>query len=372
MNADPQPAGRTPDELKHATDFAGNCTVDPRLAAVVPGFDAPFLQAGLAGYSDGAMRLIARRHGCPYCVTEALLDRILISGGKGRRRENPDLLAETCGTGDIDENRAAGLDDHPIAGQIMGTEPAEMAKGAAMLVDMGYDGVDVNLACPVKKIRKRRRGGHFLQAPEEACAILSAVRAAVPDSLPCTVKLRRAFDDSSSMAVAFDRIFNHAYDIGFAWATVHARTVEQKYVGPSRWPFLSELVERYDDRVILGSGDVWQVEDIFLMLKNTGVHAVSVARGCIGNPWIFQQARDMLAGQSPRTPTMGEQKEALRSHYDFAATLHGEMTASRAMRKFGIRFSAHHPRHETVRKAFIQASTSDQWHAVLETHYATA
>jgi tRNA-dihydrouridine synthase len=372
MNADPQPTGRTQDELKQAMDFAMGYSVDPRLAAIVPGFDAPFLQAGLAGYSDGAMRLIARRHGCPYCVTEALLDRILISGGKGRRRENPDLLAEECGTGDIDENRAAGLDDHPIAGQIMGTEPAEMARGAGMLVDMGYDGIDVNLACPVKKIRKRRRGGHFLQAPDEACAILSAVRQAVPDTMPCTLKMRRAFDDSSSMAAAFDRIFNHAYDIGFAWATVHARTVEQKYVGPSQWPFLTDLVERYDDRVILGSGDVWQAEDIFLMLKHTGVHAVSVARGCIGNPWIFQQARSMLLGESPRTPTLDEQREALRSHYDFAATLHGERTASRAMRKFGIRFSTHHPQCETVRKAFIQVSTSDQWHEVLATHYATA
>ena len=74
--------------------IARQVRLDPRVTALVPGFDAPFFQAGLAGYSDGAMRLIARRHGCPFCITEALLDRTLMSGGKGRRKENPDLLEQ--------------------------------------------------------------------------------------------------------------------------------------------------------------------------------------------------------------------------------------------------------------------------------------
>ena len=132
----------------------GERGVDPRIARLVPGFDAPFFQAGLAGYSDGPMRLVARRHGCPFCVTEALLDRTLINGGKGRRKEDPDLLACECGTGDLEENRAAELEDHPIAGQVMGTLPHEMAEGARILAAMGYEVVDVNMACPVKKIRK--------------------------------------------------------------------------------------------------------------------------------------------------------------------------------------------------------------------------
>src|SRR5688572_28247473 len=134
------------------TQIARRWRTDPRIAAIVPGFDAPFFQAGLAGYSDGAMRLIARRHGCPYCITEALLDRTLICGGKGRRKEDPDLLESECGLGDPEENRVAGLHDHPIAGQIMGINPDEMAKAAVVLVEMNYDVIDVNLACPVKKM----------------------------------------------------------------------------------------------------------------------------------------------------------------------------------------------------------------------------
>ena len=138
-----------------------------RIGKVV--LNAPFFQAGLAGYSDAAMRLVARRHGCPYCVTEAMLDQFLINGGRGLR------------AAELDDN------DHPIAGQLMGSHPRQIAQGARILVALGYDVIDVNLACPVKKIKKKCRGGHLLSAPEEAIAILDAVRAAAP-GLPVIVE----------------------------------------------------------------------------------------------------------------------------------------------------------------------------------------
>jgi nifR3 family TIM-barrel protein len=350
-------------------EIARATRVDPRITAIVPGFDAPFFQAGLAGYSDAPMRLIARRHGCPFCVTEALLDRILISGGKGRTREDPDLIAETCGTGDIEDNRAAGLDDHPIAGQIMGTQPDEMAHGATILAGFGYEVIDVNMACPVKKVKKRNRGGHFLTAPEEAIPVLRAVRDAVPREIPTTVKLRRAWDDTSAMARNFEVIFDAAYELGYAWATVHCRTVQQRYEGPGRWEFLTDLVRRRPDRLIFGSGDVWRAEDVFAMREITGVHAVSVARGCIGNPWIFRQARQLMAGEEPAAPSLDEQRDVLLAHFDLAVRLHGERHASRLMRKFGIKFAAHHPGAASVKAAFIACHTVSDWKAVIAAHY---
>jgi tRNA-dihydrouridine synthase B len=359
-------AGRTAAAIAREHGERG---VDPRIARLVPGFDAPFFQAGLAGYSDGPMRLVARRHGCPFCVTEALLDRTLVNGGKGRRKEDPDLLACECGTGDLEENRAAGLEDHPIAGQVMGTLPHEMAEGARILAAMGYEVVDVNMACPVKKIRKASRGGHFLTVPDEAIRVLRVVRDAVPESIPCTVKLRRSYDDTPEMARNFDRVIDAAFDLGYAWATVHGRTVVQRYLGPSRWEILAEIVRRRPDRLVFGSGDVWTAEDIFLMLEHTGVAAVSVARGCIGNPWIFRQARDLMAGLPPRRPELVEQRDALLEHFRLAVVLHGERVASRLMRKFGIRFAAHHPDGDSVRKAFIACSSVEDWHAVLAGHY---
>ena len=105
----------------------------------------PICQAGLAGYSDRAMRLVARRRGCPYAVTEALLDVILCNGGQGLKNS-------------IDIND----EDHPIAGQIIGSEPETMARAARILADAGYDVIDLNFACPVKKIKNKARGGHML------------------------------------------------------------------------------------------------------------------------------------------------------------------------------------------------------------------
>ncbi len=256
--------------------------------------DVPFYQAGLAGYSDAAMRLVARRHGCPYCVTEAMLDQFLIAGGKGLK--------------------AAELDaaDHPIAGQLMGSHPRDIAAGAKVLLGLGYDVIDINLACPVKKIRKKCRGGHLLSAPDEAIAILDAVRQAVGDAAPCTVKLRRGSDDSPEAEANFFRIFEAVIELGYAGATVHGRTVQQKYLGPSRWSFLRNLTRRYGGAAgfsIFGSGDIFSARDIAAMLEQTGVAAVSVARGCIGNPWIFEQARAMLTDYVPEAPATSRERE---------------------------------------------------------------
>jgi len=365
---------------KSSTPAAPSSAAPASAPATCTRIDAPFYQAGLAGYSDAAMRLIARRHGCPYCVTEAMLDQFLIHGGKGLE--------------------AAELDeaDHPIAGQLMGSHPQDIAQGAKILVSLGYDAIDVNLACPVKKIKKKCRGGHLLSVPDEAIAILDAVKQAVGDDRPCTVKLRRGRDDSPEAAGDFYAIFEAAIELGFSGATVHGRTVEQKYVGPSRWPFLRDLAERYrlgrfarpltrphtttrpadndDDPthadtpfVLGGSGDVFSLDDIFAMLEQTGVDWVSVARGCIGNPWIFRQARDVIAGRTPEPPTIDDQRDVLEQHFKLSLKIHGEKRASRMMRKFGIKFSTHHPDSQAVKNAFIAVQSLDDWRAVLDDFY---
>lgn len=430
----PAPAiapGRDAYSTAHAAEFAatryGGPLIDPRISALVPGFDAPFFQAGLAGYSDAAMRLIARQHGCPFCVTESLLDRTLLAGGRGFAKAD---------LGELHDNVPGGADDHPLAGQIMGSDPREMAAAALKMIEQrargdstyralaytdgqlpkthlrlpggeqlrpdaapplpaafaerplapaphsptaslpgrSFEVVDVNLACPVKKIKSKARGGHWLTDPAGAIAILEAVRAAVPADIPCTVKLRRAFDDTPEMAANFEKIFAAAYRIGYAWTTVHARTVVQKYVGPSRWTFLRDLVAQHPEKIIFGSGDVWDVHDITGMIRYTGVHAVSVARGCIGNPWIFRQARDLLAGRPPRPPTVSEQRRVLDAHYQLllrvnAGARDADDLSSRQIRKFGVRFSTHHPQCEEVRQRVIAVRSEADWLRVLADHY---
>ena len=385
-------------------------------ASLVGGFDAPFFQAGLAGYSDAAMRIVARRHGCPMCVTEALLDRTLLAGGRGFAKAD---------LGEIENNVPGGAEDRPLVGQIMGSQPAEMAAAAVKMVEQGrrqnreyremalgrsarradegrigdsektstrsvdlhgrtdlpavdlsFAGIDVNLACPVKKISRKARGGHWLAEPDGAIAILQGVRDAVPDEIPVSVKLRRSFDDSPQMGKNFQRIADAAFAMGCAWITVHGRTVAQKYVGPSRWDLLRAIVRANPGRPIFGSGDLWSAGDLFRMLAYTGVAAVGVARGCIGNPWIFRQAREMMAGRQPTTPTIAEQREVLMQHFELALAVNAGMRqveyhTAKAMRKFGIRFSAHHPESERVRRRMIAVENLEDWRGVLDDFYSS-
>lgn len=379
----PGPAVAPGAELIDAAAAARRVAVDPRLPALVPGFDAPFFQAGLAGYSDAAMRIIARRHGCPYCVTEALLDRTLLAGGRGFAKAD---------LGELEDNIPGGAEDQPLAGQIMGSDPGEMADAAVKMIaqprraalrarvgaaatgedsriELRFAAIDVNLACPVKKIKAKARGGHWLREPDGAIEILRAVRRALPEDVPTTVKLRRGSDDSPEAERNFFRIYDAAHDLGYAWATVHGRTVEQKYVGPSRWTFLRDLVRRNPGRIVFGSGDVWDAGDIFRMIEYTGVRAVAVARGCIGNPWIFRQARAMMAGRPPSPPALDEQRRVLMEHFELSAAVNGERRASMLMRKFAVRFAAHHPRADEARVAFIRAEGRAEWLGLIERLY---
>src|SRR4051812_46614254 len=319
-------------------------------------FDAPFCQAGLAGYSDRAMRTVARRRGCPYAVTEALLDVILLSGGQGLKK-SIDIADE----------------DHPVAGQIIGSEPEQMARAAAIMAEHGYDVVDLNFACPVKMIKNKARGGHMLMDVPRAAAILRAARDAVPASVPMTVSLRRAFQDTAGSEDEFYQVLETVWATGYAAVRVHARTVEQKYLGRSLWPFLKRLKAEYPERTILGSGDVFTAQDAVRMLTETGVDMVWIARGAIGNPWIFQHARQLLADPEAvlNPPIIHEQREALEEHFAIAMQIHGEQLAGRRMRKMGIKYSRFHPEAAAVKRGFIDVQSLRDWTKVLDQWYAS-
>lgn len=302
------------------------------------------------------MRLVARRRGCPYAVTEALLDVIMLNGGEGLRKS-------------IDINE----EDHPVAGQIIGSDPTQMARAAVILANAGYDVVDVNLACPVKKIRNKARGGHLLSDAQTAIAIVRSVREAVPASVPVTVKLRRGYDESAEATEAFWLILEAVFACGIAAAAVHARTVEQKYAGVAHWPFLKEVKQRYPDQVILGSGDVFDAPSVVRMLRETGVDGIWIARGAIGNPWIFADALRLLKGEDEsvlRPPGVLLQREALAEHFMEAMRVHGEQLAGRRMRKMGIRYARFHPQTDDVKKAFIEVVSLRDWQRVLDQWYA--
>jgi nifR3 family TIM-barrel protein len=318
----------------------------------------PVVQAALSGYSDCPMRLLARRHGASYSLCEVMLDQFLVTM-KDNRNRNRHFLHIT------DEER-------PVGGQLMGAEPEQFARGAQKLVQAGFDVIDINFGCPVKKVLGRCRGGFHLSQPEVALEIVQRTRESVPAEIPVTVKMRRGIDDTSEARDKFFKIFDGAFAAGVAAITVHGRTVMQRYIGPSRWQFLTE-VKRHagPNRIILGSGDLFSPQDCLEMMRQTGVDGVTVARGAIGNPWIFEQCRALAAGLAlPAPPTLLAQREVMLEHFRLTETLYGSERAGSHMRKFGIKYAALHPQHLVVREAFTKTKNIDDWKAVLAQWYS--
>ena len=123
--------------------------------------------------------------------------------------------------------------------------------------------------------------------------------------------------------------------------------------------------------MILGSGDLFTAHDCLRMLAETGVDGVTVARGAIGYPWIFRDARALAAGKPlPAPPSLHEQRDVIREHYRIAEEIYGAGTCCRQMRKFGIRYSELHPEAVRVRDAFVRVKQPAEWQAVLDTWYA--
>lgn len=316
----------------------------------------PVVQAALSGYSDWPMRVIARRLGAPYTICEVMLDEFLVNL-KERKRTSHFLHISD--------------EEHPVGGQLMGAEPEQFALGALKLVEAGFDVIDINFGCPVKKVLGRCRGGFHLGQPEVALEIIRQTRENVPAEIPVTVKMRRGIDDTIESCDKFFEILDGAFDIGVAAITVHGRTVTQRYVGPSKWEFLKSLKQHVGDKVILGSGDLFTAQDCLDMIEETGVDGVTVARGSIGNPWIFSQARALAEGRPlPDPPSLLEQREVMREHYVLAESLYGESRVGPLMRKFGIKYSILHPDHEAVRALFVRIRTRSEWESVLDKFYS--
>ncbi len=315
----------------------------------------PIVQAALSGYSDWPMRVIAKRLGAPYTVCEVMLDQFLVSLKERKRTSHFLHISE---------------EEYPVGGQLMGAEPEQFAEASLKLVEAGFDIIDINFGCPVKKVLGRCRGGFHLSQPEIALEIVQLTRDAVPDEIPVTVKMRRGIDDTAESEDNFFRILDGAFDIGVAGVTVHGRTVKQRYIGPSKWEFLKKVKKHLGDRILLGSGDLFTPADCLRMIEETGVDGVTVARGAIGNPWIFAQTKAVAEGRPlPDPPSLRDQSEVIREHFRLAAEVYPADRVGQIMRKFGIKYAILHPEHDQVRADFVKVRDGTQWNAVLDKWY---
>src|SRR6476659_3215704 len=187
-------------------------------------------------------------------------------------------------------------DEHPLAVQIFGSEPALMAEAARMVVAAGADIVDISFGCPVRKVTKTGAGATLLEDPDRACAIVGAVATAA--GVPVSVKMRRGLEHGSRACL---EIGPRLVDAGAATLTLHPRSARQMYTGEADHSLTAELVERVDVPVI-ASGDITSRARSQAVLATTGAAAVMVGRAAQGNPWALRE----IVEDDPPEPTREE------------------------------------------------------------------
>jgi nifR3 family TIM-barrel protein len=207
----------------------------------------------------------------------------------------------------------------PRVGQISGAGPAVMAEAARVVEEVGFDAVDLNFECPIRRLLGRGEGGALLADPPAVGRVVGAVVKAV--SIPVTLKIRSGPDEANETAPEVSR---RAEAAGAAAVDVHARSVAQAYVGGPDWAVVARVKQAVGIPV-LGSGGVRQPADALRFLHETGADAVAVGRGCLGNPWIFAQAKALFQRTpSVRPPTRAERGRALLQLVEGEIQLYGK------------------------------------------------
>ncbi len=239
-------------------------------------FTGRYFLAPLAGVSDRPFRLLCREQGAAFAYTEMVSAHGLIHGN-----------------GQTESYLDRDPSESPFAVQIFAAEPEALARGAEAAVARGADLVDINMACPVRKVCGTGAGAALARDPRAVEAAVRAVRAAA--GVPVTVKIRSGWDALSVNCVEVARAAEAG---GAAAVALHGRTRAQGYAGTADWCAI-RAVKQAVGIPVLGSGDVWSAADALRMRAETGCDFVLVARGACGNPWIFRELAAAERGLPP-------------------------------------------------------------------------
>lgn len=303
----------------------------------------PFVLAPLAGITDSVMRGLCEEMGAALTVTEMVSAKGLYYGD----RNTPKLTY-------IPEN--AG----PTSIQIFGSEPDIIGYAARELDGLSNVALDINMGCPVPKVVKNGDGSALLKNPD---LIYDVTRAAVENSSkPVTCKIRMGFDSSCINAVEVAKAIESA---GAAAVCVHGRTREQYYNGTADWSIIRRVKENISIPLI-GNGDVMSAEDGMRMLHETGCDLVMVARGALGNPWIFRDLNCLYRGEDKPAPPCGAERiEMLLRHLDGLIELKGELHGVKELRKHVVWYTKGMRGSAKLRQAVNYMETAEEIREVL-------
>lgn len=305
--------------------------------------------APIAGVSDLAFRLFARRNGADLVFTE-MISSTSLARNPGRNAQQ----FMTC-----DEER-------PVAAQIFGADPAEMARAAAILSEKGIDLIDINMGCPARKVIRSGAGAALLRDIRKAVKVIQTVVQAT--DLPVTVKMRSGWDHDSLCAVDLALA---AEDAGAAALTIHPRTKSQVFGGHSDWEVIREVKSSLKIPVI-GNGDIKVPEDAERMFRETHCDGIMIGRAAMGNPWIFSSLRSLLLyGKADPRPDAETIKQTLLIHLRMEVELKGEKRGVPHMRKFAAWYSRGLPGAAEFRNRINRVDYAEEFRRVIEDYFST-
>lgn len=281
------------------------------------GLNSNVFLAPMAGITDYPFRKLVASKGCANLYSEMIAVNAI-------NRKNP----KTYRIADVRN------EPYPVIVQLVGNDPNLFAEAAKLVADLGAYSLDINMGCPVKKIVGNESGSALMRDLPRAAKIIETTVKATP--LKVSVKFRKGWDNNSINAVEFAKMCENS---GAAYVTVHGRTRAQGYSGVADWDIIRQVKEAVAIPVI-GNGDVCSVHDAEMMIKQTNVDGVMVARGTLGNPWLPAQIHDFLwHGILPKKIPVAEIKEAMLQQLNDMVDFYGKEMAVAISRKYACWYS---------------------------------
>ena len=302
--------------------------------------------APMVGYNEGPLRRLCRRFGSALAITEMIKPEKLLRGDAALERD-----------------LAFAPEERPLGAQLALREPELLVPAARRLVERGFDLVDLNVGCPLRKETGKGWGAAALGDPGRLARLIEAVAAAVP--VPVTVKLRAGYELGELSAPAAARA---AVAAGAAMVCVHGRTKMGWYREPNRLAAIAAVVDAVGGAVpVVGNGDVTTLDAARSMFEATGCDAVMIGRGAIGNPWLFTQVNAFLGrGEALAPPALGEVRALFAEHLGALVAERGERRGFSQGRRYAFHYFGRYGLGGDDRRAVATARTRAALDAVLD------